>query len=151
MRIATPPAADHGAARKDRDTPRPGTRPVDALDVLVFIVELVLLAILAVAGARLGSHATAIALAVLLPLVTAVLWGIYLAPRASRRLPHRGRLVAKLAVMLAASALFVAAGALASGLAFLLAGGTLVAVAELREAATERSGPRPNSHDRGLR
>ena len=55
--------------------PRPGTRPVDALDVLVFIVELVLLAILAVAGARLGSHATAIALAVLLPLVTALLWG----------------------------------------------------------------------------
>jgi hypothetical protein len=81
--------------------PRPGTRPVDALDVLVFIAELVLLAIVAVAGARLGSHASAIALAVLLPVVTALLWGLYLAPRATRRLPHRNRRVAKLAVMLA--------------------------------------------------
>lgn len=130
--------------------PHPGTRPVDALDVLVFIVELVLLAILAVAGARLGSHAAAIALAVLLPLVTALLWGLYLAPRASRRLPHRGRLVAKLAVMLAASALLVAAGAVAWGLAFLFAGGTLVTVGELREAAADRPRPRPNSHDRGF-
>jgi uncharacterized membrane protein YwaF len=138
MRIVTPPAADHAAARKDRVMPRQGNRPVDALDVLVFIVELVLLAILAVAGARLGSHATAIALAVLLPAVAAVLWGLYLAPRASRRLPHPGRLVAKLALMLAASALLVAAAAVAWGLAFLVAGGTLVTVGELREAAARR-------------
>jgi hypothetical protein len=129
--------------------PRPRTRPVDALDALVFIVELVLLAVLAVAGARLGSHTTAIALAVLLPAVTAVLWGFYLAPRASRRLPHPARLMAKLAVMLAASALLVASGAVASGLAFFLAGGTVVAVGELRDAAADRSGPRPNSPDRG--
>jgi peptidoglycan/LPS O-acetylase OafA/YrhL len=148
--MAAPPAADHAALRKERVMPRPGTRPVDALDVLVFIVELVLFAILAVAGARLGSDSTAIALAVLLPLVTALLWGMYLAPRASRRLPHRRRLVAKLAVMLAASALLVGAGAVAWGIAFLLAGGTLVTVGALREAGADRSGPRPNNHDRGF-
>jgi hypothetical protein len=122
--------------------PQPGRRPVDVLDVLVLIVELMLLAILAVVGARLGSHATAIALAVLLPLVTALLWGVYLAPRASRRLPHRSRLAAKLAVMLAASALLVAAGAVAWGLAFLLAGGALVTAGERRDAAADRSGRR---------
>ena len=115
--------------------PRSGTRPVDALDVLVFIVELALLAVLAAAGARLGSQATAITLALLLPLVSAVLWGLYLAPRASRRLPHPRRLVAKLAVILAASALLAASGATAWGLAFLLVGGTLVTVGEFRAAA----------------
>jgi hypothetical protein len=53
-------------------------------------------------------------------------------------LPHPGRLVAKLALMLAASALLVAAAAVAWGLAFLVAGGTLVTVGELREAAARR-------------
>lgn len=141
MRAATPPADDHAAARNDRVTPRAGIRPVDALDVLVFIVELVLFVVLAAAGARLGSHAAAVALAVLLPLVTAVLWGVYLSPRATRRLQHPGRLVAKLAVMLAASALLVAAGAGALGLGFLAAGGALVTVGELREAAADRLEP----------
>ena len=119
--------------------PRPRARPVDALDVLVFIVEIVLLVAVAVAGARLGSHATAIALAVLLPVVTAVLWGLYLAPRAGRRLPYPGCLVAKLALMLAASGLLVATGAVAPGIAFLLAGGALVTAGEVREAAAARS------------
>lgn len=135
MRITAPPTDHHAAARRDRIMPRSGTRPVDALDVLVFIVELALLAVLAAAGARLGSQATAITLALLLPLVSAVLWGLYLAPRASRRLPHPRRLVAKLAVILAASALLAASGATAWGLAFLLVGGTLVTVGEFRAAA----------------
>ena len=138
MRIAPPPTAHHAAARTDRVRPRSGTRPVAGLDVLVFIVELALLAVLALAGARLGSQATAIVLALLLPLVSAVLWGLYLAPHASRRLPHPGRMVAKLAVMLAASALLAASGATAWGLAFLLPGGALVTVGELR-TATGRS------------
>jgi hypothetical protein len=117
--------------------PRSATRTVDALDGLVFIVELALLASLAVAGARLGAHAAAIALAVLLPLVAAVLWGRYLAPRASRRLPHPARLVAKLALILAASALLAAAGAIAWGLALLLAGGMLFTVGEFRDATEQ--------------
>jgi hypothetical protein len=121
--------------------PRPGAQPVDALDVLVFIVEVLLLAVLAVAGARLGSHVTAIVLALLLPLLTAVAWALYLAPHASRRLPHPTRLVAKLALMLAASASLAAASALAWGLAFLLAGSTLVTVGELRQRATDGSRP----------
>jgi hypothetical protein len=149
MRTATP-AANHAEARKDRVMPRANAQPVDVLDVLVFIVELLLLAVLAVAGARLGSHLTAIVLAVLLPLVTAVAWALYLAPRASRRLPHPSRLVAKLALMLAASASLAAASALAWGLAFLLAGSTLVTVGELREAAADRSGSRRTATGPGV-
>jgi hypothetical protein len=149
MSTAMPPAANHAEAGKDRVMPRPDTKPVDALDVLVFIVELMLLALLAVAGARLASHGTAIMLAVVLPLVTAVAWALYLAPHASRRLPRPSRLVAKLALMLAASASLAAASALAWGLAFLLAGSTLVTVGELREAAADRSGPRRTATDPG--
>jgi Protein of unknown function (DUF2568) len=136
MRIPPPPTGHHAAAGRDRIVPRSGTRLVDALDVLVSIVELALLAVLAVAGARLGSQATAITLALLLPLASAVLWGLYLAPRASRRLPHPRRLATKLAVMLAASALLAASGATAWGFAFLLAGGVPVTVGECRTAAS---------------
>jgi hypothetical protein len=150
MSAAMPPAANHAEARKGRVMPRPDTQPVDALDVLVFIVELMLLALLAVAGARLASHGTAIILAVVLPLVTAVAWALYLAPHASRRLPRPSRLVAKLALMLAASASLAGASALAWGLAFLLAGSTLVTVGELREVAADRSGPRRTATDPGV-
>ena len=48
---------------------------VDALDAVVFLTELCLLAVLAWAGARLGTGAWAVVLAIALPLVTAVLWG----------------------------------------------------------------------------
>ncbi len=126
-------------ARKNRVMPRSGARPVDALDVLVFIVEMALLAVLAVSGVRLGSRATAIALAVLLPLVAATLWGWYLAPRASRRLPHPWRLAAKLAMILAAAALLAASGAAGWGLAFVITGGALVIIGELRTPAGTRS------------
>ena len=88
MRIALPPAAHHAAAKKDGVMSRPGARPVHSTDVLVFIVELARLAVLATAGARLGSQATAITLAVILPLVAAIMRGLYLPPRASRRLPY---------------------------------------------------------------
>lgn len=77
----------------------PDARPIGAVEVAVFVVELVLLAVFAVSGVRLGSHVTAIVLAVLLPLVAATLWGLYLAPRATRRLPHPWCLLAKLALV----------------------------------------------------
>ena len=64
-----PPPAHHSAAKKDGVMSRPSARPVHSTDVLVFIVELARLAVLAIAGARLGSQATAITLAVILPLV----------------------------------------------------------------------------------
>ena len=116
MRITAPPAAHHAAAKRDRIVPRSGTRSVDALDVLVFIIELALLAALAAAGAQFGSQATAITLALLLPLVSAVLWGLYLALRASGGglASAEKSLVAKLAVILAASAWAPPSGASAA-------------------------------------
>ena len=109
-----------------------GARPVGAIDLAVFLVELLLLAVLAVAGARLGSHVMAIVLAVLLPLLAATSWGLYLAPRASRRLRNPGRLVAKLALVLVAAALLGASGPLAWALAFLVIGGAVITAGERR-------------------
>lgn len=57
-----------------------------------FLTELLLLAGLAVAGARLGDGLVfSIVNAVLLPLAAAAVWGLFIAPKASRRLPEPAR------------------------------------------------------------
>jgi hypothetical protein len=56
---------------------------VNANDVVAFVVELGVLVLLGVAGARLGgSLVSSVVLAVLFPLAAAVLWGLFAAPRA---------------------------------------------------------------------
>jgi hypothetical protein len=69
--------------------------PVRGAVLLVrFLSELGMLAGLAVAGAHLGGGVVLnIVLAVLLPLGAAALWGMFVAPRAGRRLPEPGRFV----------------------------------------------------------
>ena len=63
--------------------PRPGDMDVNANDVLAFVVELGVFALLAVAGWQTdGPTLARLALAVGLPLVAAVLWGLFAAPRA---------------------------------------------------------------------
>ena len=57
-----------------------------------FLSELGMLAGLAVAGAHLGGGVVlGIVFAVLLPAAAAALWGMFVAPRAPRRLPEPGR------------------------------------------------------------
>ncbi|GAB1514095.1 YrdB family protein [Actinophytocola sp. KF-1] len=69
--------------------------PVRGAVLLVrFLSELGMLAGLAVAGANLGGGVVLnIVFAVLLPAVAAALWGMFVAPRAGRRLPEPGRFV----------------------------------------------------------
>ncbi len=72
---------------------------VNANDVVAFLVEIGVLVLLGVAGARLGtSTGTSVALAVLLPLAAAVLWGLLAAPRARIESPPL-RLATKLVVL----------------------------------------------------
>lgn len=117
----------------------PGASPagVWAVAVLVFVAELALLAVLAVAGARLGHGAWAVILATVLPLATVVIWGARLAPKAGRRLPFPMRLAVKLVVVTVASALLAVSGQAAWAALFLLAAGGLFTAGELRE----RTGP----------
>ena len=59
---------------------------VNANDVVAFLVEIAALVLLAWAGAQVGGPtALRVALAIALPLVAAVLWGLFAAPRAPVR------------------------------------------------------------------
>jgi Protein of unknown function (DUF2568) len=120
---------------------RPSAQPVERdpasvgiVEVFVFLAELVLLAVLAVAGARIGDGAlAAVSLGVALPLIAAVLWGLLLAPRATRRLPYPARLVVKLALVAAASTLLAVSGAVVWSVAFLVMASALFSLGEARE------------------
>jgi hypothetical protein len=114
----------------------PAHQPQDVgpLQVAVFLDELVLLAVLAVAGARLaGGTLASIALAVALPLAAAVAWGLLLAPASRRRLAHPARLLAKLALVAAGAALLAAAGLGWWAAAFAVASAALLTAGELAE------------------
>lgn len=76
-----------------------------ALEAVRFLLELAMLAALAVAGASVSPVA-----AVALPLAAAVVWGAWVAPKARRRLPDPWRLAVELALFGAAGALLAASG-----------------------------------------
>ena len=80
--------------------PSEGEQRVGPLQVAVFLDELVLLVVLAIAGALIGGGTVASTLrAIFFPVAAAVFWGRWLAPRAPRRLTHPARLAAKLALI----------------------------------------------------
>jgi hypothetical protein len=59
--------------------------------LLKFLLELAALAAFGLWGASIADGAAAVVLAIALPLVAAVLWGMFAAPKARRRLPLRLR------------------------------------------------------------
>lgn len=70
-----------------------------------FLLELCLLAALAVVGWRLGDPAVLkVALAVLLPAVAASLWGLWVAPRAKSRLADPARFAVEASLFASSSA-----------------------------------------------
>jgi hypothetical protein len=78
---------------------------------LRFLLELCALAAVAYWGAQVSSStAVNIVVAVAAPLVLATLWGLFLAPKASRRVELPGRWPFELAVLAAAVVALVAAG-----------------------------------------
>ena len=79
---------------------------------LKFLLELAALAAFGLWGASIASGVAAVVLAVGLPVIVAVLWGAFAAPRARRRLPLRLRAPFELGVFgLAALALWQAGSA----------------------------------------
>ena len=100
---------------------------------LAFVVELAALAALAVWGWRTGtSTATQVVLAVAAPVVLAVVWGVFLAPRARRRLTGAPLVLAKLVALCGSGVLLAAAGAVWAGvLLAVVAGLDVVAAAAL--------------------
>jgi hypothetical protein len=87
---------------------------------LKFLLELAAFASLAYWGWHVGNTVTGVVLAIAAPVAAIVVWGLFAAPRATRRLPLRWRAPLELGVFaLAAIALF-AAGQPALAVAFAL-------------------------------
>jgi Protein of unknown function (DUF2568) len=85
-----------------------------------FLLELCALAALAYWGATTGPLVVNVLLGIGAPLVAAVVWGIWAAPRSSRRLSGGARLVVESAVFAAAALALVAAGAPVLALIFVV-------------------------------
>lgn len=84
-----------------------------------FLAELALLAVLVIIG--INAHvglAGRIALAVGLPVVAAVLWGLVMAPRAKRRLADPGRLIVEIVIFAGAAAGLAAVASVAGAVVF---------------------------------
>jgi hypothetical protein len=103
----------------------------------VFLTELLLLVVLAVAGARLGNGGVgSVLLDVGLPVAAAVLWGLLLAPRGTRRLQHPQRLVVKVALVAAAATMLGLTDAVVWAIIF---GAFAASVFALGEVTTNRA------------
>lgn len=88
-----------------------------------FLTELALLGGLALAGTRLGSGvALAIVDAVLLPVVAAAIWGLFIAPKARRRLPEPARFLVEFVLFAATGLVLVLVGWPVSGIVLAVAG-----------------------------
>jgi len=88
-----------------------GAPRVGVLDVVAFACEIAMLVLLAGAGWSLAnSTVVQVVLATLLPVAAAVLWGVTMAPKSSRRLHNPARLFAQTALFAATGVLVAVAG-----------------------------------------
>jgi hypothetical protein len=105
---------------------------ITLLDVSVFLAELVMLGVLAVAGARLGGTTVVeVLLAIALPLAVAAVWGVLLAPNAARRLGYPIRMVVKVDLFTAAAVLLGVSGLVVWAVVFWVITVSLVVAAEV--------------------
>ena len=85
---------------------------------LKFVLELAAIALLATWGSRTGHGVTSVVLAVAAPIAMIIIWGLWAAPRASRRLPDRLRIPLELTIFAAAGVLAYLSGLHVAAIAF---------------------------------
>jgi len=113
--------------------------PPGALEVVVFLAELAMLAALVYVGVVLpGSVLGRVVLVVVLLAAFVAVWGRWLAPRAPRRLAHRPGLILKVVVFAVGAALLAWAGPLVLAVVFLLVTEAVVVAAEVRRRPLRR-------------
>jgi hypothetical protein len=83
-----------------------------------FLLELAAFAAFAYWGAQTGTGAAAVVLAIAAPAAAVVVWGVFAAPRSSRRLPLTARAPLELGVFALAGAALAAAGSVVLAVAF---------------------------------
>lgn len=88
-----------------------------------FLTELALLGGLALAGTRLGGGlALAIVDAVLLPVAAAAIWGLFIAPKAPRRLPEPARFLVEFALFAVTGVVLALVGWVVAGIVLAVVG-----------------------------
>jgi hypothetical protein len=121
------------APRPSGPSARPSSGAVDATrvtgaGVLAFAIEVAMVVLLAVAGARLGGNrAVSVLLAVVLVAAAVVVWGRWLAPRAPRRMARTPRLAAKAVLFAATALLAIASGLVVVAIVFVVVAGASLA------------------------
>jgi Protein of unknown function (DUF2568) len=85
-----------------------------------FLLELAALALLGYWGAVVGDGFSAVLLAVAAPALMAVVWGMFAAPRATRRLPPATRVPLELGIFALAGVAGFVAGAVVASTVFLV-------------------------------
>ena len=111
---------------------------VGVIGVLAFLCELAMIALLAVAGWRLGSSTWAsIGLAVGFCVLAVGIWARWMAPTSAHRLRRGPRVAAQAALFVAVAAVCIFAGLAAWGVAFALMATGVFAAA--REPEAERA------------
>lgn len=104
---------------------------IGVLGVLAFVCELAMIALLAVAGWRLGSSTLAsIALAVGFCVVAIGIWARWMAPASAHRLRRGPRVAAQTALFVAVGAVCISAGLTAWGIAFAIVASAVFAGAK---------------------
>jgi len=88
---------------------------------LKFCLELAAIASMAVWGWQVGSPVVGAVMAIATPLAGVIVWGLFAAPKARRRLPTAPRVPLELAIFLLAVAAFADSGHPWLALAFLIA------------------------------
>jgi hypothetical protein len=83
-----------------------------------FLLELAAFAAFAYWGARTGTGVAAVVLAIAAPAAAVMVWGLFAAPRSSRRLPLTARAPLELGVFALAGAALAAAGSAVLAVAF---------------------------------
>jgi hypothetical protein len=117
---------------------RPPSGFVAANLVLRFVLELGALAALAYATVRLADGTLAeLVLGVGTPLLAGVVWGLFVAPKATFDAPLLVRLLAEALVMVSAGVLLIVAGSVALGVVLLV----LWVLNKIALASTGRPGP----------
>lgn len=105
-------------------------------ETVAFLSELMLLGTLGVVGWRLGTGGLiSIALAALYPALGALIWALWIAPRATRRLKDPWRLIAQIVLFLVAGVLAAITGPVIWGVVLAAVGiGAFVAARVFAEA-----------------
>ena len=104
---------------------------VTVLDALVFVDELVLLVVVAIAGASIDAPIPArVALAVVLVAAVGLVWGRWLAPRAPHPIRYPQRVAAKLVVFAVGAITFAVSGRLVGAIGFFAVSAALVVASE---------------------